>query len=180
MADEYATATKGARKVAMILGVIFAGFFIIVFAYGVYEAREFPRLARIFPYWISLGALILAVIQLGFELRKYLLQIEDAQADFVDLAPDRSLPPRLVFKRALGYLLWFVGLYAAIWVFGFVIAMIGFLVAFLRYDAELSWWKTLQLAAGGFVFVVAISWLMSLYWPDGLIAQWVELPWPLS
>ena len=164
----------------MILGVLFAAFFVLFFAYGVYEAREFPRLARIFPYWISLGALALAVVQLAIELRKYLLQIEDVQADFVDLAPDRSLPPRVVFRRALGYLAWFIGLYLGIWLFGFVIAITAFLVAFLRRDAGLSWGKTLQLGLGGFFFVVVISWLMALYWPEGLIARWVELPWPLS
>ncbi|HXV82552.1 MAG TPA: hypothetical protein VEG60_22030 [Candidatus Binatia bacterium] len=164
----------------MILGVILAAVFVVFFAYGVYEAREFPRLARIFPYWISLGALVLAVIQLGIELRKYLLQIEDVQTDFVDLAPDRSLPPQVVFKRALSYLLWFVGLYLGIWLVGFVIAITAFLIIFLRYDASLSWGKTLQLGLGGFLFVVAISWLMALYWPEGLIVQWIELPWPLS
>jgi cytochrome c oxidase subunit IV len=164
----------------MVLGVIFAGFFVIVFAYGVYEARDFPYLAKVFPYSISLVGVVFAVIQFGIELRKYLLQVEDAEADFVDLAPDRTLPPEVLFKRALAYLLWFVGLYLAIWVFGFVIAMTGFLVTFLRFDAELRWSKVCQLALGGFVFVVAISWGMSLYWPEGLIAQWVELPWPLS
>jgi putative tricarboxylic transport membrane protein len=164
----------------MILGVIFAAFFVVFFAYGVYEAREFPRLAKIFPFWISLGALTLAVVQLAIELRKYLLQIEDVQADFVDLAPDRSLPPRVLFRRALGYLLWMIGLYVGIWIFGFVMAMTAFLIIFLRNDAGLSWGKTLQLGIGGFLFVVAISWVMSLYWPEGLIVQWINLPWPLS
>lgn len=164
----------------MILGVLFAALFVIFFAYGVYEARDYPRLAKIFPYWISLGALLLAVIQLGIELRKYLLKVEDVHADFVDLAPDRSLPPLVVFKRALGYLLWFIGLYLGIWIFGFVIAMTTFLVAFLRCDAKLNWGRTFQLGIAGFLFVVGISWVMTLYWPEGIIARWIELPWPFS
>lgn len=164
----------------MIFGVLFAGLLVAAFAYGAYEARELPLLARVFPYWISLVMLVLAVIQFGVELRRYLLRVEDVEADFVDLAPDRSLPPQVVFKRAFGYFMWFVGLYVGIWVFGFVIAMTGFLLVFLRYDAELNWPQALELALGGFVFVVAISWIMSLYWPDGLIVQWVKLPWPLS
>jgi putative tricarboxylic transport membrane protein len=164
----------------MILGVIFTGFLVAIFAYGAYEAREFPLLARIFPYWIALVTGVLAVIQLGVEIRKYILQIDDAQTDFVDLAPDRSLPPRLVFQRALGYLLWFVGLYAAIWVFGFIIAMTVFLAAFLRYEAELGWVKILQLALAGLISLVTLSWSLSLHWPDGLITQWITLPWPFS
>lgn len=164
----------------MIAGVVFAGLLVVVFAYGAYEARDLPLLARVFPFWISLVMLVLAVTQFGVELRRYLLRVEDAESDFVDLAPDRSLPPQLVFKRAFGYFTWFVGLYAAIWVFGFVIALTGFLLVFLRYDAELTWRETLPLAAGGFLFIVAISWLLSLYWPDGLIVQWVKLPWPLA
>lgn len=164
----------------MIFGVFFAGLLVVVFAYGAYEARDLPLLARVFPYWISLVMLVLAVIQFGVELRRYLLRVEDVEADFVDLAPDRSLPSQVVFKRAFGYFLWFVGLYVAIWVLGFVIAMTGFLLVFLRYDAELDWLQALELALGGFVFLIAISWIMSLYWPDGLIVQWVKLPWPLS
>jgi hypothetical protein len=164
----------------MVLGVIFAAVLVVIFAYGVYEALGFPLLAQVFPFWISLGTLVLALAQFVTEVRNYRLCIEEVQADFVDLAPDRSMPPDVVYRRALRYLLWIVGLYACIWVAGFVIAITAFLLAFLRWEARLNWSNAFYLAAGGFLFVVGVSWMMTLYWPEGLIGQWLELPWPLT
>jgi putative tricarboxylic transport membrane protein len=164
----------------MVLGVIFAAVLVVIFAYGVYEALGFPLLAQVFPFWISLVTLALTLAQFVIEIRKYRLRLEEAHADFVDLAPDRSLLPEVIYGRALRYLLWIVGLYACIWIAGFVIAITAFLLTFLRWEARLNWDDVLYLAAGGFLFVVGISWIMTLYWPEGLIGQWLELPWPLA
>ncbi len=164
----------------MILGVIFAALLVVVFAYGVYESLDFPLLAQVFPFWISLVTLVMAVAQFVTEARNFHLRIEDVQADFVDLAPDRSLPPDVVYRRALGYVLWILGLYAGIWITGFVIAITAFLFSFLRWEARLNWPNALYLAGGGFIFVVGISWIMTLHWPEGLIQEWSELPWPLG
>jgi hypothetical protein len=164
----------------MILGVAFAALLVVSFGYGVYEARDYPLLARIFPYWISLVAFCLALAQLVIEIRKYVLHIEEIHADFVDLAPDRSLPPRVVYIRGLRYVGWMVGLYAGIWLVGFVIAMTGFLLAFLRWEARLGWAITSVLAISGALFVIGTSWILTLFWPEGLISQWLGLPWPLT
>jgi uncharacterized membrane protein len=56
-----------------------------------------------------------------------------------------------------------VGLYACIWVAGFVIAITAYLLTFLRWEARLNWDDALYLAAAGFLFVVGSSWIMTLY-----------------
>ena len=164
----------------MLLGVVFAVLLVIIFGYGVYEARTYPFLAHVFPYWISLVALVLSVAQLMNEIRRYFLRVELVEADFVDLAPDRSMPPEVIYRRALKYLAWILGLYLAIWVVGFVIAMTLFLLIFLRCEARLRWSNTLTLTVCGALFLIGISWIMTLFWPEGLIAQWVDLPWLLA
>ena len=164
----------------MLLGLFFAVFLVIVFAYGVYEARDYPLLAQIFPLWISIVALGLSIVQLVQESRKYFLHVEEIYADFVDLAPDRSIPPNLVYRRGLRYLVWIVALYGGIWILGFLMAMTIFLGAFLRLEAGLRWRATVLLTISGSLFVIAVSWMLVLFWPEGLIHQWVDLPWPLS
>ena len=164
----------------MILGVLFSASIVAVFAYGVYEVRQIPLLARIFPFWISLVALCLSLFQLGIELRRYFSGARELEADFADLIPDRDLAPSEVYRRAAYYFMWIAGLYVAVWLIGFVTAMGVFVFCFLVLEARQKWFTALPMSLLSSLFLVAISWLMTLYWPEGLISSWLDLPWPLT
>jgi putative tricarboxylic transport membrane protein len=163
-----------------MLGVLFTGFFVLVFAYGIYEVWDMPLLARIFPLWISLIAFILSLAQLAIEARRSFAPEPTHGSEFADLAPDMSLAPGLVYGRALYYVSWLLGLYLAIWLIGFVIAMTLFIFTFLRWEAEKSRESCAVMSCCSALFLVAVSWIMTLYWPEGWLGEVLGLPWPFK
>lgn len=164
----------------MILAVLFSAFTVAVFAYGVYEVRQIPLLARIFPFWIGLVALCLSVLQLGIEVRRCFFGVEATRPDFADLVSDPGVASGQVYRRAARYFTWIAGLYLAIWLIGFVAAMGAFVFCFLVGEAGKKWFTALPLGLLSCLFLVGVSWLMTLYWPEGLLSSWLDLPWPFT
>ena len=77
-------------------------------------------------------------------------------------------------------LAWFVGLIAATYVLGFILALIGFLVTFLRVRAQAPWPKTLILTACGIALMCVMAGSLNRDFPPGLLQDAVDLPWPLK
>ncbi|NOD93221.1 tricarboxylate transporter [Ruegeria sp. HKCCD4884] len=77
-------------------------------------------------------------------------------------------------------LAWFASLIAATWVVGFILALIGFLIAFFRIRAGSSWQMTLILTACGVGFMCFMAGALNRDFPPGLLQDMVTLPWPLK
>ncbi|MBM2294946.1 tripartite tricarboxylate transporter permease [Sulfitobacter pseudonitzschiae] len=77
-------------------------------------------------------------------------------------------------------LAWFVGLIAATYVLGFILALFGFLVTFLRVRAQAPWPKTLILTACGIALMCVMAGSLNRDFPPGLLQDAVDLPWPLK
>ncbi|SNT30995.1 tripartite tricarboxylate transporter permease [Tropicimonas sediminicola] len=77
-------------------------------------------------------------------------------------------------------LAWFAGLIAATALVGFILALLGFLIAFLRVRAGASWPKTLVLTACGIAFMCFMAGMLNRDFPPGLLQSLVDLPWPLT
>ncbi|KAF0676847.1 tripartite tricarboxylate transporter permease [Profundibacterium mesophilum] len=78
-----------------------------------------------------------------------------------------------------GTLAWFAGLIAATWVVGFILALVGFLLAFFRIRAGCGWGKTLLLSAAGVGFMCLMASALNRDFPPGLLQDAFDLPWPL-
>ncbi|MFW8635615.1 tripartite tricarboxylate transporter permease [Cribrihabitans pelagius] len=79
-----------------------------------------------------------------------------------------------------GTLAWFAGLIAATYFAGFILALLGFLAAFLRVRAQASWPKTLILTAAGIALMCVMAGALNRDFPPGLLQDAVDLPWPLK
>ncbi|RYG89440.1 tricarboxylate transporter [Loktanella sp. IMCC34160] len=79
-----------------------------------------------------------------------------------------------------GTLAWFAALIAATYVFGFILALAGFLVAFLRVRAQAPWPKAVLLAACGIALMCVMGGALNRDFPPGLLQDAVDLPWPLT
>ncbi|WP_421906573.1 tripartite tricarboxylate transporter permease [Mameliella sp.] len=79
-----------------------------------------------------------------------------------------------------GTLTWFAGLIAATYVLGFILALMGFLIAFLRVRAQAPWPKTLILTAAGIALMCVMAGALNRDFPPGLLQDVVDLPWPLK
>lgn len=77
-------------------------------------------------------------------------------------------------------LAWFAGLLGLTAIFGFIIALGGFLVGFLRYRAGLTWENAAIYAAAGIAFMCFMAWALNRDFPPGMLQSAVDLPWPLK
>jgi len=75
---------------------------------------------------------------------------------------------------------WFAALLALSALFGFVIALTIFLVAFFRLRAQVSWARTLILSASGIALICVLAGTLGRDFPPGLLQEFVDLPWPLT
>jgi hypothetical protein len=77
-----------------------------------------------------------------------------------------------------GTLSWFAGLLVLSSLFGFILALAIFLVAFLRVRAGLDWARVLILSAAGIGFIMTMAGTLHRDFPPGLLQEFVRLPWP--
>ncbi|MEM1373017.1 MAG: tripartite tricarboxylate transporter permease [Pseudomonadota bacterium] len=77
-------------------------------------------------------------------------------------------------------LAWFAGLIVGTFFVGFIIALLGFLIAFFRVRAKASWQMTLILTAAGIAFMCLMAGALNRDFPPGLLQDAVDLPWPLT
>lgn len=73
-----------------------------------------------------------------------------------------------------------MGLIAATYVLGFILALFGFLATFLRVRAQAPWPKTLILTACGIALMCVMAGSLNRDFPPGLLQDAVDLPWPLK
>jgi multisubunit Na+/H+ antiporter MnhB subunit len=77
-------------------------------------------------------------------------------------------------------LAWFAGLLVLTSLVGFILALAGFLVAFIHYRAKRSLPYALAYGACGIAFMCAMAWLLNRDFPPGLLQSYADLPWPLT
>ena len=157
---------------------LFSLFLIAWFAYGVWEARSYAFLAKIFPLYVSLVLLVVAVISIVLEVRRTADRAGNLQdaSGASDLAVKWDIPMSMVWQRFGFYLATILGLYLLIYLVGYPLAITLFILLFYRLVAGAGWVTAVVAALAGFGFLALASSVMGMDWPQGLI----RLPWPLG
>jgi hypothetical protein len=77
-------------------------------------------------------------------------------------------------------LAWFLALLVLTGLFGLVIALGIFLLAFFRLRGRVSWLMALAYSAGGIAFILFLAAVLGRDFPPGLLQSFFDLPWPLT
>mgnify|MGYP001814832121 FL=1 len=157
---------------------LFSLLLIAWFAYGVWEARSYAYLAKIFPFYVSLVLLIFAVISIFIELRTVVDQAEDLHgaSSGSDLSVDWGMPLAVVWKRFGFYIGIILGVYVFIYLIGYPLAISLFICLFYRLVAKAKWVASIVAGCAGLGFLTLASNVLGMDWPEGLL----KLPWPLG
>jgi hypothetical protein len=157
---------------------LFSLFLIVWFGYGVWEARSYAFLAKIFPFYISLVLFIFAVVSIVLEIRKISDQGDDLheKSSSSDLSVDWDMPMSFVWQRFGLYVGIIVAVYVSIYIIGYPLAISLFICLFYRYIAEARWRTSAIAGLAGLGFLAMASKVLGMDWPEGLI----KLPWPLG
>jgi hypothetical protein len=162
----------------MTLKNLFSLFLIVWFAYGVWEARTYAFLAKIFPFYISLILLLFAIISIVIEIRQVVDRAEDLHgtSSGSDLSVDWDMPMTEVWKRFGFYVGIILAVYVLIYLIGYPLALSLFICLFYRLVAKARWVSSIIAGCAGLGFLALASHLLGMDWPEGLL----KLPWPLG
>lgn len=156
---------------------IFSLLILLWFAYGVWEARDYAYLARLFPFYISMAMFVLSIVNLVQEVRASLHQTaKEGGRGFADLTAAWDIPIDLVWHRFFFYLSIILVLYGFIWLIGYPLSLTLFIIAFYLFFTRSSWWAALLAGITGLGFLALMSEVLGMDWPEGLL----RLPWPLG
>ncbi|MBO9466503.1 tripartite tricarboxylate transporter permease [Tropicibacter sp. R15_0] len=163
---------SGAKRAPLVFLLVISGY--LVFALiNANMIPDYNMTDKIIPLVIGGFSLACCVILLVQMMRRP--EGDTIFADKEVAGEDADAPYGLWSTMA-----WFAGLIAATWFVGFILALIGFLISFLRVRAGASWGKTLLLTACGIGFMCLMAGALNRDFPPGLLQGAVDLPWPLK
>ena len=140
----------------------------------VWDGMQWDRLTGLYP-------IVAGTLCLGFVLLMGLEMMRRRAAATIFYDADRDTENRAEDHRSSEYyLLWLVGMLCLSALVGFVLGSAAFIYLFLRRRAQAS-----HLLCAGYtaVFVLLLgimSHFLVLYYPQGLLQDYVTLPWPLQ
>ncbi|CUH41196.1 tripartite tricarboxylate transporter permease [Ruegeria atlantica] len=163
---------SGSKRAPLIFLLVIMSYLIVALV-NANMIPDYNMTDKIIPLVIGSVSLFCCVILLIQMMRR-----PEGDAIFADkeLAGEDASAPHGLWST----LAWFAGLIAATWVVGFILALIGFLIAFFRIRAGSGWQMTLLLTACGIGFMCFMAGALNRDFPPGLLQDMVNLPWPLK
>jgi putative tricarboxylic transport membrane protein len=135
--------------------VLFTVAVLLVVGAALYEAQDFPDLGAIFPIAATVPAIFMAAAQIVVEAR--------ATHEVPTIETRRKI------KIALGYFVSFVLYLFLVLLLGFGIATAVFTFAFLYGWVRIGPTHALIYTAAVVGVALLMSWLLNLYWPEGIL-----------
>lgn len=156
--------------IAFLLAVI--GFV----AFALYNTASIPDYAavdRVFPVFVASVTLVSALILLVQSMLAPESHILFADRESSEEAQENVYS----LWSTLG---WFAMLLLLTALFGFIIALLTFLLSFMKVRAGLTWIATVIYSASGSAFICLLAHLLNRDFPPGLLQSMIKLPWPLG
>ena len=141
----------------------FALVLMAVFAYATITALNYPEGAKLFPLAIAIPSLVLAVVLAFISLRSRGTTVAPQPPDPDE---DPTLTPEERTRRTAAIALWILGIFAAVYLLGFLVAIPISAAAYLRFAARESW-----VTSGA---VAAVCWALVF----GVFDRLLHLPLP--
>jgi hypothetical protein len=157
-------------KASLVLGVGI----MILSGYGVIAAWAWPWKAALFPLSIGIPVFCLATAEVLWVLLGRTAGGERGETRDFQIFSD--LPQDVILRRTAVTAAWIVGLFAAIVLLGFRVAVPLFVFLYLKLQGKEGWlFSALFTAAVWFFFYGLFDWLLHLPFPDGWILTWLGL-----
>jgi hypothetical protein len=166
----------------LAVSAIFTLVITVLVAAGLYTSRDWSLQARLFPWTIGIPALGLCLIQLFMDLRKLARpgsQAVDDDQGIMDLKVDKEVAPAL--RRAANIFAWISGLFAGIWLVGFLVSIPLFILFYIRFQSRETWSSSLAWTAvtvgfiiGLFHYILRVPWSYPVIgWFQEILLEWI-------
>lgn len=165
--SEHAVPTSRLPQIAFTAGLL------ACVAYAIVSTSGSLYLTRLFPMTVGAitGVLLLAILA---------RQAFAPQADPILWDDEQGGETATARVGASRYLLWLVGFMLAVWLLGYTIGAVLFVVGFISIEVA---WKPLRavvVAAGTLLLLTVMAYLLMLRYPEGLLPRLIDAPWWLQ
>jgi hypothetical protein len=156
-----------------IFALFFVGLFVYVLRETFYEIRPMEERAALFPMFLGVPCLALALLAFGQELFKVLRRATGAANPGETSSP---LEAAVIRTRAISIVSWILGFFLAIWLLGFVIAVPVASFLYFRFAGGEKWPISISLSlTAGAVFYGLFDYFLHLPFPEGTLLVWLNL-----
>lgn len=143
---------------------------VLVFAYALFESRNWKFHARLLPWVVGVPMLFLAFAQLFAAIRNRAALGDEAATS----NETEEIPLPLVRRRAISIASWLLGLFVAIWLLGFSISIPLFTFGYLKLESKEAWWFAILLSAVSWFFLFGLfEWTLNVPFPKGELLEWL-------
>ena len=148
-------------------------FFILVFAYVLYEASGMPIQGKLYPWTIGLIAMALLIFQLVKEILPTKTDVTVETGMDIDFTEEEGSKEGKL--RALELFGWMYGFALLLWLIGFYLAIPGMVLAYmLRYRESLVMTISLPLGTGVSTWFI-FGHFLHLPFPPGILIELMGL-----
>jgi len=150
--------------------VAFSALMVLLFAWALWQSRDFGMRAGLFPWAVCIPGLLLGLGQLARDVTGR----RDAVSAEMDAAAGPDVPADVAVRRTVEICLWIVGFWIAIWLVGFSLATLVMTFCYLKLVARERWWTTLLLTALAVAFVYGLFEKgLAVPFPPGQLFVWL-------
>jgi putative tricarboxylic transport membrane protein len=147
----------------------FSALLVVLFAWGLWQSREFGPRAGLFPWVIGIPSLALAIAQL---VRDATGRRAGPALDALEVGP--ALPREVVVRRTAAICGWILAGYVAIWLLGFSLGSTAVTLLYPKVGAREPWPISLALTAGTGLFVYGLFERgLAVPFPPGQLLVWL-------
>jgi len=144
----------------------------VIFAWALWQSRNFPFSARYFPWVLGFPVFVFAVVQFILDLA--------GRGDKIDgqrKAETVGLPKDVVRRRTAGVFGWLFGWFVAIWLFGFTFGATLTTFVQLKIGEREKWPLSLGLTGMAWALLYFVfKGVLHLPFPKGQLFRWLGLP----
>ena len=162
---------SGSKRAPLVFLLAITGYISLTY-WNAAIIPDFARMDRVFPVFVATVALVGCALLLVQMMRA---------AETAPIFADREDEEAEDNVHGLwATLAWFASLLVASALVGFILALAGFLLLFIRIRAGKGWGFAFAYTAAGIAFICAMAWTLNRDFPPGLLQSYVDLPWPLT
>ena len=163
--------TRPAHRARFSSGALFTLVIISILALALFDSRNFGFRAGLFPWVIGIPTLVLAL----FQLAKDIFGREKPKAALAEWEKSIDVPPKVAAQRTISIMLWTVGFFLAIWVFGFSYSIPISMLLYLKLAGNEKWPMAIIVTFFTWLFTYGLfERALSIPFPDGLLFTWLK------
>jgi TctA family transporter len=143
---------------------------VLLLLWALWLSRGFGMRAGLFPWAVTVPALLLAILQLGRDLTESGSEPGPGPAE----AGRTRLSAAAARRRTVEIAAWILGMFGAVWLVGFAGATLLTTFLYLKLGARERWTTSLALSLAGFAFVYGLfERTLAVPFPPGVLLAWL-------